>query len=235
MQIFFSDDLINFRTFTYNNLLKDLNQISDSALKSDKCSNWSKSYQNDYAKIKLPKDLDFNLFEYSKKDFKIYSLLLNSLLRLDFFGTVYEKFDYSMTERYRKLNSLIEELKNGSMNNCLSWCTNMDTANNHFEISIYYDLLDYLFCLNSQRLSTKEICSEIKYIRTFLGIIFDKHPNFLLKNLNLLQIFSKQDVNNKLKEKRTKILNNFSSVYMNNMNLPMYDLMRMRYSSFIMM
>ena len=215
-------EIIARRETSYNDVIRVINDPRSN--KTEECSVWNKKYQGDFSKAKIIKDSFFGLNE-DLKDVDLTPLFINSLSRMGLIDYFDKDLKFVSFRIYKDLESYLNKLQEFELASCLDWC--ISNLNDHQQIQKCFQLFTYQILITSTK-SNKEMVGALYLLRKFIK----KNPKLdfekLIKNLGIHSFLLKGPTQNGLEELKLKAMSLFSSIYLNNQNLPIFDILQLR-------
>jgi hypothetical protein len=215
-------EIIARRELSYNDVIKVLNDRHSN--KTEECSIWNKKYQSDFSKAKSIKDSFFGLNE-DLKDIDLTSLFINSLSRMGLIDYFDKDLKFISFGIYKELESYLNEIEEFDLASCLDWC--ISNLNDHQQIQKCFQLFTYQVLITSTK-SNEEMVSALYLLRKFIKKILKADFENLVKNFGLHSFLLKGSTQISLEELKLKAMSLFSSIYLNNQNLPIFDILQLR-------
>jgi hypothetical protein len=218
----FTFEIFAKRKSAYDDMIDILTDTSCN--KTEECANWNKKYQSDFSGAKTIKDSFLGLYE-DNKDFDLSSLFINSLSRMGLVDYLNRNEELTSLQVYRDLENYLNEIREFKLINCLEWC--ISNLTDHQQILKCFQLFTYQILIASNESNDKKI-EIIFLIRKFIKI--HSYLNFekLIKNFELQTLITQKCLKINQDEIRLRIMNLFASIYLNNQNLPIFDILQLR-------
>jgi hypothetical protein len=219
------------RRHAYDQLIAGMtSDLSSPKYKEELSAYWSKSYQTDFAKVKSTKEGDVSLIFGSIEDPEIPSLLTNSLARTGLGEKINHKMEAcNSVDSYSILDMYLSQIRMGHARECIAWCLSraedMKASENERLLATLINV--ELQFIQQSCYKPTELASTLRNIRSCIADILQVYRDFDVSALEMK--FTLHKVSSEtLEATKQYAIDIFSSLFMSCMNLPRFDVLKIR-------
>ena len=218
----FITEIISRREISYSDIIRVLNDPNCN--KAEECSTWNKKYQSDFSRARTVKDSFFGLYD-NIKDLDLTPLFINSLSRTGLIDYFSKDLKFNSFRIYKDLERFLNDIQAFDLINCLEWCIpNLDDSQ---QIQKCFQIFTYQIQIASTKSIGKKLDTLLllrKFIQKHTKLNFEKFT----KNIGLHSLILGDNIRTGDAELKLRAMNLFSSIYLNNQNLPIFDILQLR-------
>lgn len=218
------------RRLVYDQLLSSMKSEVMNQNKEATCSSWSKSYQTDFAKVKSSKDADLPLIFGLIEEPELPHTLSNSLARTGLGDrSPFNGSEADSTNNFSVLDTYLARIRKGCPKECIEWClqraSDINPLNRENLLKSLINLELSSVCQYAE--NTTELATKLRNVRSYVYEVVKIFGKFDITSLELGRVWQSSRTENHDGAKQ-KVIDQFSSIFMSCMNLPRYDILKVR-------